>query len=145
MSRVKRYVIALVIAGIVFGASTSFAAVTTSCSLGGAKLKDSPFEWSTGGKYVTLSMSCASNSSYGTMAVIRGRKTEGGSAIWLMYPALKCEKGRSNSIKKDIEAYASTHGGVAFSNQFGVRQYGNHCDNQKTGCYGTASATNTNS
>lgn len=150
MLKQKRFIASLMIAGTIFCASTSMAAVSTSCSLNGAKCVDATFKASTAGSYVTLSMKCNSGSSYGTMAVIRGRKVYPGSSldndvIWLMYPALKCNIGKTASAKRNINTYAKSHGGTSYSNLFSVRQYGNHCDNQKTGCYGTAKGTNTSS
>ena len=58
---------------------------------------------------------------------------------------MKCGIGKNTHTKKNIEAYAKNHGGVGYANVFSVRQYGNHCDNKKLGCYGTAKGVNTNS
>lgn len=148
MLKQKKCFISLAIAGLIFCTSTSIAATSTSCTLNGKKCEDATFVNSEG-DYVTLTMSCNSSSQFGTMAVIRGRKNLPTSnmdkeGVWLMYPALKCSIGKTASAKRNIRAYAETHNGLSFSNFFSVRLYGNHCDNQKTGCYGTAKGTSTN-
>lgn len=151
MNKIRRIAAAVVVLGMVFGASEVMAlsaGSTTKCSLGGNKRVDSDFVQSSG-HYYTLSMTCGSNSAYGTMAVLRGRPVYYQPYEWLMYPALKCAKGKTNSGKYNVYAYAQSHaheyGSANYSNEVSIRLYGNHCDNQKTGCYGTATATNTNS
>lgn len=152
MQKLKRMIVTFAIIGVVLGGIEVMAAVvsgpTIKCSLGGAKSVDSDFMDSSG-HYYTLSMTCSSNSAYGTMSVLRGRPVYYQSAEWLMYPALKCSKGGKNSGKYDVYTYAKNHahqfGSANYSNQVSIRLYGNHCDNQKKGCYGSATATNTNS
>lgn len=120
------------------------AAKSVGCSLEGKKCVDSKFADSVG-DYVTITQSCSKTSKYGSMAVVRGiPKYDSGDAKWLMYPAQKCAKGKTVSERRNIRLYAERNNIPAHANRFGVRMYGNHCDNQKTGCYASAIARNSN-
>lgn len=147
MFKHRRFCAGVLTIFMILSANTVSHANTTSCSLNGAKQTDANFVDSCG-DYVTLSMKCTAGSAYGTMAVVRGRKTMPGyldtGATWLMYPALKCGIGKSNTTKRNIHEYAKNHGDANMANLFSVRLYGNHCDNQKRGCYGTAKGVSTN-
>lgn len=145
MEKLKKGISLCVVLCMVFGAASAWAAVRTGCSLEGRKVVDSAFVDSVGGTRARLTQSCASDSEYGTMAVVRGKtKYDAGTAVWLMYPAQKCAKGRTKSTVYNILDYARSHYGATYANLFSVRMYGNHCDNQKERCYGTALATNIN-
>ena len=65
-----------------------------------------------------------------------------GSSATCSLGGKKC--GKSVSKRYDVYSYAKSHYDATYSNQVGARLYGHHCDSQKTGCYGTATATNTN-
>lgn len=141
MLKHRRFCAGVLMLFMVLSVNTVSHANTTSCSLNGAKQTDATFV-NSAGYYVTLSMKCTAGSAYGTMAVIRGRETypayADNAGTWLMYPALKCAIGKSNTTKRNIHEYANNHGNANMANLFSVRLYGNHCDNQKRGCYGTA-------
>lgn len=145
MEKLKKGISLCVVLCMVFGAASAWAAVRTGCSLEGRKVVDSAFVYSTGGANVRLTQNCTSKSAYGTMAVIRGKVNyDSGTAYWLINPAQKCAKGGTSSDTYNILKYATGHYGAKYANMFSIRMYGNHCDNQKDGCYGTALATNTN-
>lgn len=121
------------------------AAKSVGCSLESKKRADSKFADSVGNK-VRLSQSCTKSSKYGSMAVVRGTpKYDSGDVKWLMNPAQKCAKGDTVAREYDIYDYAKKANiSFSYTNRFGVRLYGNHCDDQKTGCYASAIARNSN-
>lgn len=149
--KVKWLIAVVIVSGILLNSSNVFA-FTFSCGLEGKKHNDSDFY---GTIYrdkpvATLTLTCSKVSSAcaksynGTMAVIRGRsKYDLADTEWLMYPALKCKITQKTLNKKyDIQQYATSHGFSNRTNYISVRIYGNHCDNQMTGCYGTATVNN---
>ncbi len=133
----------LLMAGLVFSANTAMAnKVSCLSQLDGKKCDDTEFV-DTGGQYASLSMYCNPRSKFGTMAVIRGRhdlpmRQSDKNGTWLMSEALKCKKGKSNYLETNILKYAERHKIVYKTNFFNVRQYGNTCDEQEKGCYGSA-------
>lgn len=149
MQSIKRMIVTFVIlfvvmAGIQANAAVSHNGRSVNCELNAKKKVDSAFMDSVYGHCYILSLSCTPHSAHGVMAVLRGRQRYDKDAVWVMYPALTCSKGKVVSSKYDVYAYARDHGYSSNANQVGIRMYGNHCDNQKTGCYGSALATNTN-
>ncbi len=144
MYKFRKAIATCAIVGLVFGSVNAMAAVQRSCSLDGKKCVTSSTEWTTG-DYGTLTQKCTSGSRHGTMAVIIGQKADGEAKVWLMYPAQKCAIGHSNTGKYNVGSFAQSHwGSKSYANKFGVRMYGNHCDNQKTGCYGTSKVVSSN-
>lgn len=145
MSKFRRVIVSLAIVGMVFSVSDAFAAVAhgtrVSCSLSGKQRIDSAFMDSLFEVY-KLEMSCISTSKHPAMAVLRGRPKYDRAAVWVMNPAMKCSIGGKNSGKYNVYEYAKSHDGASYSNQVGIRLYGNHCDDQRAGVYCNAYATN---
>lgn len=152
MKRFRQTAIAFVVAGLIFCCSEALAKVVytsiVSCSLSGNKVNDSDFMESSHGSYHQLTLKCSKSSKYGIMGVLRGKPTattSDSSAVWVMYPALKCSIGITASKRYDTYSFAQNHYGKGNkSNYVSIRLYGNHCDDQRTGCYGSATAVNTN-
>lgn len=144
----KEMLIILALFVMLFGATDTLAETrelaskSVGCTLNGKKCVDSKFVDCVG-DYVTLTQSCTKGSKYGSMAVVRGTtKYDGTSVKWLMSIAQKCAKGGTASDRYDIYSYAKKHEILSYTNRVGVRLYGNHCDNQKTGYYASAIAVN---
>ena len=145
MSKFKRMIVSLAVIGMVFSVSDAFAAVAhdtkVSCSLNGKQRVDSAFMDSLFEIY-KLDMSSKTSSRHPAMAVLRGRPKYDRAAVWVMNPAMKCSIGGKNSGKYNVYEYAKSHDGASYSNQVGIRLYGNHCDDQRAGVYCNAYATN---
>ena len=145
MSKFRRVIVSLAIVGMVFSVGEAFAAISydtkVSCSLNGKQRVDSAFMDSLFEIY-KLDMSSKTSSSHPAMAVLRGRPKYDRAAVWVMNPAMKCSIGGKNSGKYNVYEYAKSHDGASYSNQVGIRLYGNHCDDQRAGVYCNAYATN---
>ena len=130
---------------MVFSVGEAFAAISydtkVSCSLNGKQRVDSAFMDSLFEIY-KLDMSSKTSSRHPAMAVLRGRPKYDRAAVWVMNPAMKCSIGGKNSGKYNVYEYAKSHDGASYSNQVGIRLYGNHCDDQRAGVYCNAYATN---
>ena len=130
---------------MVFTVGEAFAAISydtkVSCSLNGKQRVDSAFMDSLFEIY-KLDMSSKTSSRHPAMAVLRGRPKYDRAAVWVMNPAMKCSIGGKNSGKYNVYEYAKSHDGASYSNQVGIRLYGNHCDDQRAGVYCNAYATN---
>ncbi len=145
MSKFRRVIVSLAIVGMVFSVGEAFAAISydtkVSCSLNGKQRVDSAFMDSLFEIY-KLDMSSKTSSRHPAMAVLRGRPKYDRAAVWVMNPAMKCSIGGKNSGKYNVYEYAKNHDGASYSNQVGIRLYGNHCDDQRAGVYCNAYATN---
>ena len=145
MSKFRRVIVSLAIVGMVFSVGEAFAAISydtkVSCSLNGKQRVDSAFMDSLFEIY-KLDMSSKTSSRHPAMAVLRGRPKYDRAAVWVMNPAMKCSIGGKNSGKYNVYEYAKSHAGASYSNQVGIRLYGNHCDDQRAGVYCNAYATN---
>ncbi len=145
MSKFRRVIVSLAIVGMVFSVGEAFAAISydtkVSCSLNGKQRVDSAFMDSLFEIY-KLDMSSKTSSRHPAMAVLRGRPKYDRAAVWVMNPAMKCSIGGKNSGKYNVYEYAKSHDGASYSNQVGIRLYGNHCDDQRAGVYCNAYATN---
>lgn len=149
MNKFKRILAVIASIGIVFGANEALAVATYASmhvALNEKKYADSEVKGrETNASYYKLYMSCNSSSKFGTMAVLRGRpQLTNGTFEWIMNPALKCAKGNTSTKCYNVEAYAASHSGLNTCNYVSIRIYGNHCDDQRTGCIGSASAINAN-
>ena len=145
MSKFRRVIVSLAIVGMVFSVGEAFADISydtkVSCSLNGKQRVDSAFMDSLFEIY-KLDMSSKTSSRHPAMAVLRGRPKYDRAAVWVMNPAMKCSIGGKNSGKYNVYEYAKSHDGASYSNQVGIRLYGNHCDDQRAGVYCNAYATN---